>query len=172
MLFSKAKNLKKGVVIILFLSSLLTLLPLSTARASVGLMYFRAVDKSSYIMLEWETAQETNNLGFDLYRGTTDDRNQAQKLNSSLIPAQSGGATGAFYQWPDYNVQIGVQYYYWIVDWDTSNNPTEHDPATGMANGGNSIPTVPSGGGSSTNTHGGLVKVGITYGSRQFWLAG
>jgi hypothetical protein len=150
---SKYNHMKKRLVIVLVLLTLLTALPLLSVQASVGLLYFRAVAGTNNITLEWETAQEIDNLGFNLYRGLSDDFDEAHKLNSSMIPSASGGATGAFYQWPDNNVQIGTQYTYWLEDVDLSGNPTLHDPVTTAATGGSTLPTVPSpGGGNSTAT--------------------
>lgn len=153
MLFTRKNFLKKHLAIILFLLTCLTLLLLHhPAQASVGLMYFRAVPGSNFIKLEWETAQEFENLGFNLYRGLTEDFDDAQQLNSNLILAQ-GGATGAFYDWVDNNVESGTEYTYWLEDIDTSNNSTVHDPVTASTTGGSTIPTVPSpGGGNSTAT--------------------
>jgi len=153
MLFSKVKHLKKPQAAILFLLILLTTIPLLSAEASVGLIDFRASDRIDFIMLEWETGEEISNLGFNLYRGLTSDVNDAQKINSSLIPSQ-GQAQGAEYEWPDYNVEIGVQYTYWIEDIDNDGHATMHVelPATGIASGSNPIPTIPSGGGNNSTS--------------------
>jgi hypothetical protein len=146
------KFMKKQAAVAFLLLILLTALPLLSVQASVGLLYFRAVAGPDFIMLEWETAQELDNLGFNLYRGLTGDFDQAVKLNSSLIPGQTGDATGAFYQWPDNNVEIGVQYTYWLEDVDINSNSTVHDPVTATAGGGSTIPTVPPPGGGGNNT--------------------
>ena len=143
---------KKRLAITLFLLTFLTLLPLHSARASVGLLYFHAIPGSNFIKLEWETAQEFNNFGFNLYRGLTEDFDDAEQLNTYIIPAD-GGATGAYYEWTDNNVQIDTPYTYWLEDIDNDGNSTVHDPVTASTIGGNTFPTVPSpGGGNSTAT--------------------
>jgi hypothetical protein len=126
------------------------------AQASVGLLYFRAQSGPDFIMLEWETAQELDNFGFNLYRGLTGDFDDAQKLNPNLIPSQSTGPTGAFYQWPDNNVQPNIQYTYWLQDIDINGNDTVHDPIVASVSGGNTIPTHPS-------SHSDQLTAGIRY---------
>jgi hypothetical protein len=152
MQFSKNFNTRKQLIAILFLLVLLTAVPLLSVQASVGLLFFRAVAGSDFIRLEWETAQELDNLGFNLYRGLSGDFEDAQKLNSSLIPSQSGGATGAFYEWPDSNVESGILYTYWLEDIDINSNSTVHDPVTASTASGGGIPTSPPPGSTSTNT--------------------
>lgn len=143
MLISKYIHAKKHLVIALVLLVALTAVPLLSVQASVSLLYFRAVAGSDSIKLEWETAQELDNLGFNLYRGLTDDINAAVKLNSSLIPGNTGSATGAYYEWLDTNVVIGTQYTYWLKDIDTNGVETAHGPVSSAATGGSSFPTVP-----------------------------
>ena len=153
MLFSKKIFMKKRLAVVLFLLIFLTLLPLHSARASVGLIYFRAVPGINFVKLEWATAQELNNFGFKIYRGATANFADAQQINSGVIPA-NGGATGAVYDWTDNNVQAGTQYYYWLQDIDTNNHPTEHGPEMAGPTGGSTLPTAspPPGGGNSTAT--------------------
>jgi hypothetical protein len=152
MSISKIIHMKKRLAIVLFLLLLLTALPLLSVQASVGLLYFRAAVGPDYITLEWATGQELDNLGFNLYRGLTNDFDDAQRLNPSLIPG-SGDADGDIYEWPDNNVQIGTQYTYWLEDIDNDGISTIHDPVTAAATGGSTLPTVPSpGGGNGTAT--------------------
>lgn len=150
MLLSKVKNFKKLWAVVLFFLVVGTLMPQRSSEASVGLIYFRAVDKIDYIMLEWGTGEEISNLGFNLYRATTSDFDDAEQINQSLIPSQ-GGELGYDYEWPDNDAEIGVTYTYWIEDIDNMDNGTVHLelPATGTASGGGGIPTVPSPGGNN-----------------------
>lgn len=154
MLLSKVKqNNKKLWAFVLFFLIVGTLMPQRSSEASVGLIYFRAVDKLDYVMLEWKTGEEISNLGFNLYRSTTPNFDDAQQINPSLIPGQ-GGELGYEYQWPDNNAQISVTYTYWIEDIETNGANHVHldKPATGMASGGNTIPTVPAPGGGNNST--------------------
>jgi hypothetical protein len=70
---------------------------------AVFLNYFNAkVQPGGGVLLRWETASETDNLGFNLYRGTS-DRGQWTKLNDQLIPSSAAPESplGASYQWLD-----------------------------------------------------------------------
>ncbi len=154
MQFSKDQHKKKLLAVILFLLTILTVFPLMSVSASVDLLYFHANPGADFIQLEWETAQELDNLGFNIYRGVTNNLNAAQKLNSSLIPGNTGSPTGAYYEWIDNNVQVGTLYYYWLEDVDINSipNPNPYGPESATAGGGSTIPTVPSSGGGGNNT--------------------
>jgi uncharacterized repeat protein (TIGR01451 family) len=68
-------------------------------------------------LVEWETATELHNLGFNLYRTNSSNElpGQEQRLNDSLIPSQSpGDLWGASYVYPDETAVAGVTYYYWL----------------------------------------------------------
>ncbi len=154
MLFSKNLPIpgKKYLAIVLLLLITLTLLPTLSVQASVDLLYFRAVPGSDSITLEWATAQELDNLGFNLYRSLTSEFDDAEPLNSALIPGNTGSPTGASYEWVDEEVEIGTTYTYWLEDIDINGVPTLHDPDSATVTGGGSIPTVPSGGNTATPT--------------------
>ncbi|MFZ0547706.1 MAG: hypothetical protein WAM60_19825 [Candidatus Promineifilaceae bacterium] len=146
----KLNHARKRLVFVLILLTFLTAIPLYIAQASVSLLYFRARSGISTITLEWETAQELDNFGFNLYRGLTGDFNDAQKLNNTgLIPSQSNGPTGAYYEWPDNDVQAGVQYTYWLEDIDIHGASHVHDPVVSSLSTGGAIPTAPPPGGNN-----------------------
>lgn len=130
----------------------LLLLP-SLVQANVDLLYFRAVGGTDVITLEWETASELDNLGFNLYRSTTGSFDDAIRLNSTLIPSQVGGQPiGAFYQFPDGGVVPDIVYTYWLEDIDFNGDPHDHDPVQSSLVGGNTIPTQPAPPAGSTAT--------------------
>ena len=82
------------------------------------------------MLLEWETATEIDNLGFNLYRSESagGPRNQ---LNQGLIPGQAPGSpVGAVYTWQDQEVETGTTYYYWLEDVDTHSAATQHGPVS------------------------------------------
>ncbi len=68
----------------------------------VHLKSFEAVPLSAAILVTWETSQEIDNLGFNLYRADSDAGPMA-RLNETLIPTQvpPGSPFGAAYEWLD-----------------------------------------------------------------------
>ena len=114
-------------------------LPLAGQRlqAAVGLFNFQAVSVSTGIRLSWQTGFEDNNLGFNLYRATVNDRDQAGLVNPSLIPSQSQGGGGADYDYTDTTVSANVLYYYWVEPvGDSLQNPVPPASATWTTGGG------------------------------------
>lgn len=99
-----------------------------TAPQAISLAAFEATAVGQDVRLNWETASEVNNLGFNLWRGTSFD-NRVQ-LNTELIPAQTpGGGQGALYEWWDQGVGAGT-FYYWLEDVDMNGNRTFHEPVS------------------------------------------
>ena len=99
-----------------------------TAPQAVSLAWFEATAQGTDVRLNWETATEVNNLGFNLWRGTTLD--SREKINGELIPAQTpGGGQGALYEYWDNALGVGT-YYYWLEDVDMNGNLTLHEPVS------------------------------------------
>ncbi|MGQ9600086.1 MAG: hypothetical protein ACUVWZ_11800 [Anaerolineae bacterium] len=95
---------------------------------AVTLASFSAAPAGNAIRLEWTTATELENMGFNLYRATSPAGPQV-KLNDSLIASQApGSALGASYEFVDASVQPGVTYYYWLEDVDVYGVTTLHGP--------------------------------------------
>lgn len=82
-------------------------------QTTVILTSFTAEAGTSSITLKWETASETSNLGFYLWRGPTATGVYAKI--SDFIPSSDEGA-GALYEYVDSNVTPGVTYYYKLQD--------------------------------------------------------
>jgi len=122
----------------------LVFLAAGKVQANVDLLYFRAESGIESITLEWETASELDNLGFNILRSETSDINEAQVLNPSLIPSVVGGQPiGAYYEWLDENIDAGINYWYWLQDLDFNGNVIDHGPVEASLASGNSIPTIP-----------------------------
>jgi subtilisin family serine protease len=97
---------------------------------AVELIRFEALADGPAVQIEWETATELNNLGFNLYRSDTPDGPLSQ-LNEALIPGQAPGPPGgAVYTWRDEAVLAGATYSYWLELVDTAGTPTLRGPAT------------------------------------------
>lgn len=99
----------------------------STAATMVS---FDAVNVEDGILLTWETAEELDNLGFNLYRAE-DLQGIKVQVNPKLIPSQNpGGTSGAVYEFLDRQVVAGKEYHYWLEDIDFSLLPTLYGPVT------------------------------------------
>lgn len=80
------------------------------------------------ILLLWETATETDVLGFNLLRATS-ATGETTQLNGELIPSESpGGGQGASYEYADTTVQPTPSYYYWLEAIDIQGNPQRFGP--------------------------------------------
>jgi len=82
---------------------------------SVELLSFTATAAEKAITINWETASEVDNLGFNLLRATTADGLRT-RLNVDLIPSlvPPGSLFGAVYSYDDAPVMAGVRYFYWL----------------------------------------------------------
>jgi hypothetical protein len=105
----------------------------SEEPTAVEMASFAAASTPWTVELDWETALESNALGFNIYRSASLDGERVL-LNPELIPSQSLGGVGAAYQFVDTDIQIGNTYYYWLEFVDVSEK-SNYGPvqATGMA---------------------------------------
>jgi hypothetical protein len=96
---------------------------------SVMLSRFEGWSEDATIHVQWETSQETENLGFNLYRSATRISPKRQ-LNQELIPSlvPPGSPFGAVYDWIDAKVRPSRTYWYWLEDVDLYGNKTMHGP--------------------------------------------
>ncbi|HSJ52973.1 MAG TPA: hypothetical protein VLC52_04430, partial [Anaerolineae bacterium] len=105
------------------------------APTAVRLLDFRAQAVNRSIQLEWSTATETDNLGFNIYRAEVPDQPES-RFNEALILSQMPGSPlGATYTWLDEQVEPGVTYYYWLEDMDVYGTATEHGPVFALVPG-------------------------------------
>lgn len=96
---------------------------------AVTLASFEATSRTDDVLVAWETASESNNLGFNLYRSTS-PHGERTRLNNEMIPSQVPGGGGAFYQWADTTVSDPATYYYWLETVDTSGATEMHGPVS------------------------------------------
>jgi len=93
----------------------------------IDLVSFSATGDGNHIRVEWETAQEIDNLGFNLYRGTS-PAGSFVKINDGLIPGLIYSVKGKSYSYIDAAVTPGTLYYYKLEDIDASGKRTLHGP--------------------------------------------
>ena len=85
--------------------------------AAVGLTDFYTEDDVDIIVVYWETASETSNLGFRLFRSldsATGYDNISPNPPGFIVSLDEGA--GAFYEYEDVNVTPGITYYYKLED--------------------------------------------------------
>jgi hypothetical protein len=95
----------------------------------VELAAFSAVTGGRGVEILWETATETDNAGFNLYRGLSSDGPYG-RINEKLIAAKGDELQGTTYSFSDDNVALGVAYYYWLEDVDLRGKGTMHGPVS------------------------------------------
>ncbi len=95
--------------------------------SAVDLISFTATGKDENVIVEWETAQEVDNLGFNLYR-STELGGTYSKLNRRLIPGLLSSVTGQAYSYVDKDVTPSALYYYMLEDVDLNGTRTMHGP--------------------------------------------
>ena len=82
-------------------------------------------------VIKWSTAEEFDNLGFNVYREVNGKReliNRAMIAGSSLKTTANLVATGDYYSWTDANPKSGAIYY--LEDIDMKGNSTLHGPVS------------------------------------------
>jgi hypothetical protein len=95
----------------------------------VRLVDFSATSLPEGIQLDWQTGQEVDLLGFNLYRAEALD-GPREMLNPELIPAiNPGDLRGNAYQYLDATAVAGKTYYYW-VEWVGNNGSEFYGPET------------------------------------------
>ncbi len=97
---------------------------------AVDLAAFAAEQRDTRIQVIWQTTNELDNRGFNLYRGNTADTWDRQ-LNTTLIPAQGQGGSGAEYVWEDQaDLVYGQTYSYWLETVDVHGGTILHGPVS------------------------------------------
>ena len=94
---------------------------------AVSLLSFTAKGQGSSVLVEWETAQEIKNAGFNLYRAES-PFGPFTRLNDKLIPGLTFSVRGKSYSFMDSNVVRGQLYYYRLEDIDVYSKKTSHGP--------------------------------------------
>jgi len=105
----------------------------SILPTAIDLISFTATPAKRSIVLNWETASEIDNLGFNIYRATS-ETGPRTKLNDSLIRTDLplGSFEGSIYTYVDTNLKFRTVYYYWLEDVDIYLTTTLYGPASAM----------------------------------------
>jgi len=99
--------------------------PIPTA---VELLNFTAKYEKKSVVLNWETASEMDNVGFNIYRARTID-GVKKKINTDLIQAANPGSPeGAVYSFTNTKVKQDKKYFYWLESVDINGNTSLHGP--------------------------------------------
>lgn len=89
------------------------------------LLYFRVEGEGeSDVYLEWATAVEVDNFGFNLYRSPSAELAQTEWL--AFVPSAAQGG-GAVYHYTDTPPHTG-RWWYWLADVNTAGGETWHAP--------------------------------------------
>ncbi|HNQ43440.1 MAG TPA: endonuclease, partial [Candidatus Cloacimonadota bacterium] len=85
-----------------------------TNNPSIELTSFTAASSPhGFVNISWVTNQESNLMGFGIYRSNVSELSQAQQVNLNLIPATNTSQT-QHYTFQDYSLTAGGYYYYWL----------------------------------------------------------
>jgi len=118
----------------------------------VKLSSFTAIPGDASVALEWRTASELDNLGFHVYRGSSEN-GPWTRLTSSLIPGLGSSAVGQAYSFRDKGLTNGTRYFYRLDDVDASSKTTSHGPVSAVPS-----PAAPAGDGTDGAGRGGDEK--------------
>jgi hypothetical protein len=100
----------------------------------VELSRFTAQAMSDGVRLDWQTASETNNLGFHVYRSTAKD-GEYVRITPTLIKGHGTDAAPHDYRFLDDTAEEGKTYWYFIEDVDFAGNTDRSDPIAINPNG-------------------------------------
>lgn len=102
-----------------------------TVPSAVEMNFFEVEGGFESIILRWQTAFETDNIGFNIFRAESLDREQAVQLNTDLIASlvPPGSTFGADYEFIDNTAKPYRTYFYWIEDLDVNGEVTSHGPS-------------------------------------------
>jgi len=91
----------------------------------ITLSSFTATPSERKVIVEWATASEIDNAGFNLYHAESEDGVYV-KINPSLIPAEGSPTSDATYKYVDIDVKNRTTYYYKLEDIDLNGKSTVH----------------------------------------------
>jgi hypothetical protein len=94
---------------------------------AITLASFDAKPGNLSVKLVWVTGDETDNLGFNIYRAESKE-GEYVKINGSLIASKVGSGLGTSYEFTDSDVKNRKAYDYKLEDVDINGVKTMHGP--------------------------------------------
>jgi flagellar hook capping protein FlgD len=103
----------------------------------VVLTTFTVLYVSEIAELQWTTASETNNMGWNIYRSASQNIGQALQINFGLIPGAGNSSIPTQYQFVDEGLAEYIEFYdldqnstinYWIESIDYAGSAELHGP--------------------------------------------
>jgi hypothetical protein len=105
----------------------------ASIQTAIRLASFEAEVDGEHVVVNWSTASETRNFGFNVYRSSSLNGQQTM-VNARMILA-SGTGVGAVYSTLDVKPGAG-RYFYWLEDVDLYGKATRHDPVSVLVGAG------------------------------------
>ncbi len=101
----------------------------SSTATAVELSSFSARPSSKGVKLKWETAQETDNVGFHLLRSAS-KKGKYTRITDAVIPSNGSPWDGAAYSYVDKEAPSGNVWFYKLMDVDYSGKKTLYGPVS------------------------------------------
>lgn len=135
------KRFTSRVTFIALLMALL-LATVAPAFANVSLLYFRVdpVTGSANKTVSWATETETDTAAFRVYRGATDNWEQAGLLHTE--PSRGNATQGFEYTYTDTTAQAGQAYHYFLVEVQNTGGMDDIGHVELTASGATTVPTA------------------------------
>ena len=95
---------------------------------AVDLISFEATGYNGYVVLQWQTGYEADNLGFNIYREENGTRNLVTRslIAGSALITGTTLTSGNSYSWTDHSNNSAARY--WLEDLDVDGTTTWHGP--------------------------------------------
>lgn len=134
--------------------------PLACSPTAVEMASVSAtVNSDGSVTVEWMTAAELGNAGFNVYRSDSAETPGAA-LNSDLIAGTASAGAGAAYSYVDTTVGVGT-FYYWIEAVAVDGTTTAHGPVEAVVQAPTSAELTNFAGANNTLLLVGLVAIGL-----------
>jgi len=98
---------------------------------SVKLTSLETVPGNQRVLLVWETSDESDNLGFNIYRSES-EKGEYIQINDYLIFSDAGMGYGSTYEFDDVELENRKTYYYKLEDVDINGVRKLHGPISAV----------------------------------------